>query len=101
MCGVGDNRSGAGDGDDESVSINIPAVSEEVQSIFFIVANYSGNLSAAKSCHVRLVDAAGEPEYELARHDMDMNTEENALMVATLARMQNRLGARVVRLFTT
>ncbi|KNC56285.1 stress protein [Thecamonas trahens ATCC 50062] len=85
----GDDKTGSRDGDDEVVSVNLPGVGIDVESILFVVANYGGALSDAKSAFVRLVDDGGDEPYEIARHDMNLNTTEKALMVATLARVPN------------
>ena len=83
----GDDRTGAGDGDDEVVSLNLPGLGPEIESVLFVVANYNGSLADAKSVFVRLLDDGGEEPVELARHDMNVDSDDKALMVAELARI--------------
>ena len=64
----GDNLTGEGEGDDESIVVNLASLPKEVHSIVFLVSNYSeGNLKRMHQTHfriVRLLDNA-----ELVRYD--------------------------------
>lgn len=52
-----DNRSGEGDGDDESLVIDLAKVEADVHKIAFGIVAYAGaDLSTAKNVHFRVVD---------------------------------------------
>ena len=55
---MGDNRTGAGDGDDEVVKINLLAVPQEVTQILFVVtcATPGVDLASVSNAYVRVID---------------------------------------------
>lgn len=68
----GDNRTGAGDGDDETAKIDLSKVSPEVQSIIIAVTIYGAkvnnqNFGLVDNAFVRLVDESGT---EVLRYDL-------------------------------
>lgn len=88
----GDSRTGAGDGDDEGVTINLNDVPYDVMHIMFVLSIYKGeereqNLSKLRNSYIRLVNAENNLEilrYELAQ-DMEDKTE-TGMRVAVLNR---------------
>jgi len=58
----GDNRNGEGDGDDETIFVNLDQLSQKVKIIMFVVSAYSGgtfkNVETA-NVELRLIDTAG------------------------------------------
>ena len=88
----GDSRTGAGDGDDESVSINLQTVSFEIMQILFTVSIYKGeekaqNLGMVRNAYLRVANEA--TTHELVRYEMDqdlVNKTETAMVVAALSR---------------
>ena len=68
----GDNRTGQGDGDDESVTIQLSQVQQEVQKIVFVVtidqAMMRGqNFGQVSNAYIRVADVNGTP---LCRYDL-------------------------------
>ena len=71
---TGDNRTGVGDGDDEMILINLPAVDSNVKEILFVVTindaaikNHSFGL--LDDAFIRIVDV--ETNEEILRYDLD------------------------------
>ncbi len=57
---MGDNRTGAGDGDDETILIDLPRVSVHVTTLMLIVTSYEGQtFEQVQNAFCRLVDQAG------------------------------------------
>lgn len=83
---TGDNRTGAGDGDDESIMVDLPALPAWVQHVYFVVNSYSGETFAEiDNAFVRVVDSlAGDQE--LARFALSANGPFTALLMARVSR---------------
>jgi len=81
----GDNLTGEGDGDDETVTINLVSLPEWTQQIFLVVNIYSRGVSFAQVarpyCHI--VDSAGN---ELAKYELREAGSSNGLIIARLFR---------------
>ena len=55
---TGDNRTGAGDGDDESIIVNLDQVPANIETLVFTVNSFTGqNFSQIENAFCRLVDA--------------------------------------------
>lgn len=83
-----DNRSGAGDGDDENIVIDLTKVEPDVDSIAIGVAAYSGaDLAAAKNFHFRIVNGtnAADPQVFDVK-TTDAQTGDTVLHAANLKR---------------
>ncbi|MCB1562610.1 MAG: TerD family protein [Alphaproteobacteria bacterium] len=88
----GDSRTGAGDGDDETVTIDLHAVSYEVMQIYLVISVYKGfekeqNLGQVRNAYLRVMNA--DTNYELVRYNMDKDLEgrpETGVIAATLTR---------------
>lgn len=79
----GDNRTGAGDGDDETAQIDLSKVSAGVESIIIAVTIYeakarSQNFGLVDNAFVRLVDESGK---EVLRYDLgeDFSTQTSVV----------------------
>jgi tellurium resistance protein TerD len=77
---TGDNTTGAGDGDDEQVKVNLKAVSSEITRIVLTVTihdaeNRRQNFGMIQSAFIRVVDVANDEE--IVRYDLseDFSTE--------------------------
>ena len=87
---MGDNRTGAGDGDDEVIKIDLNAVEGDVQKIAFTVtidqADTRGqNFGMVENSYIRVVDEATGTE--LLRYDLGEDYSiETAVVVAELYR---------------
>jgi stress response protein SCP2 len=69
---TGDNRTGAGDGDDEQIIVNLNSLPEEYVKVVFVVQIYKGierkqNFGMVKSAFIRAVDHKGK---EMVRFDL-------------------------------
>lgn len=88
----GDSRTGAGDGDDESISIFLDGVPFDVMQIMIVFSVYKGyekeqNISMVRNCYVRIVNE--ENGYEIVRFKMDEHLDdrtESGVLAATLNR---------------
>ena len=72
----GDNLTGAGDGDDEQIFINLPRVPQEIQKIVFVVNIYDANVRGQhfgmiKNAFIRLVNT--QNQQEICRFNLSEN----------------------------
>ena len=89
----GDNLTGAGDGDDESISIDLNGIPFEITKIMFVMSIYKGEekdqqMSSIRNPYIRLVNASNSNEivrYNVAP-DMRESQGETAMLVASLNR---------------
>jgi tellurium resistance protein TerD len=77
---TGDNLTGEGDGDDESIKVNLTTVPAEVDKIVFPVSIYDGDargqgFGQVRNAFIRIMNQAGGAE--IARYDLteDASTE--------------------------
>jgi tellurium resistance protein TerD len=88
----GDSRTGAGDGDDESILIDLHGVPFDVFKIMFVVSIYkaaekSQSLTQVRNSYIRIANA--ETMHELARFEMSSHFDdrpESAVIAAALNR---------------
>ncbi|QFP77662.1 TerD family protein [Deinococcus sp. AJ005] len=84
----GDNRTGAGDGDDESITVNLSRLPANVTTLIFSVNNYSGqDFGQIENAYCRLVNTQGESE--IARYDLSAGGQHSAMILASLKRQGN------------
>jgi tellurium resistance protein TerD len=81
---LGDNLTGAGDGDDEQVNVNLAGVPAEVDKIVFPVSIYdaesrSQSFGQVRNAFIRIVNQAGGAE--LARYDLSEDASTETAMV--------------------
>lgn len=85
-----DNRSGAGDGDDESIRLDLSQIEADVDSIAIGIAAYAGaDLAAAKNVHFRIVNGKNASDTQV--FDVPMNqasSGDTVLHAATLKRAE-------------
>lgn len=86
---TGDNLTGAGDGDDESILVDLQRLPANVQTIVFVVNSFTGqNFSQIENAFCRLVDStAGDAE--LARYELTGSGSHNSQVMAKVARNGN------------
>jgi tellurium resistance protein TerZ len=78
---TGDNRTGAGDGDDEQIVVDLSRVPSTVKSIMFLVNSFTGqNFSQIENAFCRVVN--GTNGQELARYDLTCNGAHTAMLMA-------------------
>ncbi|MGH1404604.1 MAG: TerD family protein [Alphaproteobacteria bacterium] len=88
----GDNLTGAGDGDDETISIDLNGVPFDIQKIMFVLSIYKGeekdqNMSKVRNGYIRLLNADNGDQmvrYEL--NDEVQGRPETGMLVASLNR---------------
>jgi tellurium resistance protein TerD len=87
---LGDNLTGAGDGDDEVIEVNLTQVPAEVQKIIVAVTIHEAqergqNFGQVSNAFVRIVDT--QTEQEVVRYDLEEDYSiETALIMAELYR---------------
>ena len=82
---TGDNRSGAGDGDDEQIVVDLTAVPAQVKSLVFTVNSFTGqNFSQVENAYCRIINAADQKE--VARLDLSVQGAHSAQIMAKLYR---------------
>lgn len=82
---TGDNRTGAGDGDDEQIEVNLSAVPASVKSLIFTVNSFTGqSFAQVENAYCRIVNAADQKE--VARYDLSVQGAHTAQIMAKLYR---------------
>jgi tellurium resistance protein TerZ len=82
---TGDNRTGAGEGDDEQIIVDLPRVPAGVRSLVFVVNSFTGqNFSQIENASCRLVNAANNQE--IARYDLSCQGNHTAQVMAKVYR---------------
>lgn len=74
---TGDNRTGAGDGDDEQIIVLLDSMPAEIAKIVFVVSIYQGlqkqqHFGRVENAFIRAVDARGR---EMVRTDLSVSPE--------------------------
>jgi len=81
----GDNRTGAGDGDDEQINVSLQQVPANVKSIVFMVNSFTGqSFAQVENAYCRLVNA--DNGQEVARFNLSVQGAHNAQIMAKLYR---------------
>lgn len=78
---TGDNRTGAGDGDDEQIIVKLDQLDERYQKIVFVVSIYNGiinrqHFGMIKNAFIRAVDARGK---EITRFSLSGDASMNGM----------------------
>jgi len=82
---TGDNRTGAGDGDDEQIIVDLSALPAGVATLIFTVNSFTGDtFDRIENAYCRLVDATSNQE--LARYDLTGAGSHTGQIMAKLAR---------------
>lgn len=82
---TGDNRTGAGDGDDESIIVDLPRVNPAAQQLVFTVNSFLGQtFRDVTNATCRLVDETNGQE--IARYDLSAQGGHTAQVMAKLVR---------------
>lgn len=92
----GDSRTGAGDGDDESITVDLRGVSFDVMHIVIVISIYKGfekeqNLGMVRNGYLRVVNA--ESSFELCRFEIDKYLEDKQ-ETGVIVGMLNREGPK-------
>lgn len=91
----GDNRTGAGDGDDEIIHIDLMALPFEVSRTAFVVSIYEAALrnhtfNNVRNCFLRIINK--ETKTEIMRFNLDKEFQENPKTTALIVGMLIREG---------
>ncbi len=82
---TGDNRTGAGDGDDEQIIVDLSRVPAGVKSLVFTVNSFTGqNFSQVENAFCRLADSSNGRE--VARYDLSVQGAHTAQIMSKLYR---------------
>ncbi len=82
---TGDNRTGRGDGDDESIVVDLDRLSANAVTLVFVVNSFTGqDFSKIENASCRLVDL--ETNQEMARYDLSGSGSHTAQVMAKLSR---------------
>jgi len=82
---TGDNRTGAGDGDDEQIVVDLRTVPASVKSLVFTVNSFTGqDFSRVENAFCRLFDTNSGKE--IARYDLSVQGSHTAQVMAKVYR---------------
>ena len=82
---TGDNRTGAGDGDDEQIIVDLARLPSIVQSLVFTVNSFTGqNFSQVENAFCRIFNATDGKE--IARYNLSVQGSHTAQIMAKLYR---------------
>jgi tellurium resistance protein TerZ len=81
----GDNRTGDGDGDDETINVDLNSVPANVTALIFTVSNFTGqNFSQVENAYCRLVDLSNNSE--IAKYNLSAQGHHTGQILAKLYR---------------
>jgi tellurium resistance protein TerZ len=81
----GDNRTGQGDGDDETINVDLGAISGNVSTIVFTVNSFTGQtFNDVANAYVRLVDL--DSGKEVAKYSLSESGSHTGMIMATVKR---------------
>ena len=85
---LGDNTSGRGDGDDETISVDLSKVYSGVDSVVLLVSSYHGHsLEFVSNAYCRILDVTGT---EVARLTITLGVRDTGLAMAKIYRDGDR-----------
>lgn len=89
---TGDNRTGAGDGDDEQIIVKLNSMSSSVHRILFVVQIYQGlqknqHFGMIENAYIRAVDSRGN---EMARYNISGDASFNGKRSMTFAEVYRK-----------
>ncbi|MFM9986135.1 MAG: TerD family protein [Flavobacteriales bacterium] len=92
---TGDNRTGAGDGDDEQIVVKLDSLEPRFQKILFLVTIYEGkkrgqHFGSIENAFIRAVDARGK---EIARFNISGDPSYNGMGSMIFAEVYRKDGA--------
>ncbi|ARU89002.1 TerD family protein [Pseudomonas sp. M30-35] len=81
----GDNRTGEGDGDDESINVDLTRLPEAVKHLVFTVNSFTGQtFEKVENAYCRIIDASNKTE--LARFNLSERGGHTGIVMASLSR---------------
>lgn len=91
---TGDNRTGAGDGDDEQIIVKLDSLDQKYQKILFVVSIYQGrqnnqHFSMVENAFIRAVDANGK---EITKYSLSGDASLNGMCSMVFAEAYRKDG---------
>jgi tellurium resistance protein TerZ len=87
---TGDNLTGAGEGDDESIIVDLASVSPAVQHIVFVITSYSQQtFDMVQNAFCRVIDESVSSNPEVAKYLLAESGPYTAMVMAKLTRAGN------------
>lgn len=84
----GDNLTGAGAGDDETIKVDLSALPAEATSLVFVITSFRGHtFDKIENVFCRMLDDASNEE--VVRYDLRESGAHNAMVIAKVARSGN------------
>jgi len=84
---TGDNLTGAGDGDDETILVDLTKVSSAVSQIVFVISSYSQQtFDLVENAFSRLVDDSSAGSPEVARYQLTDSGSHTAMIMSKVSR---------------
>jgi tellurium resistance protein TerZ len=84
---TGDNLTGAGDGDDETILVDLTKVSPAVSHIVFVISSYSQQtFDLVENAFSRLVDDSSAGTPEVARYQLTDSGPHTAMIMSKVSR---------------
>lgn len=81
----GDNRTGDGDGDDETIHVDLQRLPAQVKHLVFTVNSFTGqNFEKVENAYCRIVNASNKAE--LARFNLSEKGSHTGIVMASLSR---------------
>lgn len=81
----GDNRTGDGDGDDETIHVDLQRLPAQVKHLVFTVNSFTGqNFEKVENAYCRIVNASNKTE--LARFNLSEKGSHTGIVMASLSR---------------
>ena len=82
---TGDNRTGAGDGDDEVINVDLSRIPASVQSLVFTVNSFTGQtFETVENAFCRIINASNNAE--VARYNLSSQGNHTAMIMAKVYR---------------
>lgn len=82
---TGDNRTGAGEGDDEQIKVELNKIPAHVKALVFTVNSYTGqSFESVENAYCRIVD--GSNNQEIARYTLSAQGSHTAQIMAKVYR---------------
>ncbi|GAA2134509.1 TerD family protein [Arthrobacter humicola] len=85
---TGDNLTGDGDGDDETIEVNLASVSPAVAHIVFVITSYSQqSFDSVENAFCRVIDDSVSTSPEVANYQLTESGPYTAMVMAKLFRV--------------
>ncbi|MBC7685107.1 MAG: TerD family protein [Bdellovibrionales bacterium] len=80
---TGDNRTGAGDGDDEQIVVDLSQIPANIKSLVFTVNSFTGqSFEQVQNAYCRIINATNQKE--VAKYDLSVQGSHTAQIMAKL-----------------